>query len=117
MATNNTTTTSGPELASASMTDHVSTEALSTGRGESAVADKIRAYVADHFLCEFGDELNDDSDLFAAGIVDSFGFVELVVFLESQFSIKFEGEELVADGLNSVSNMVSSVSRKQLGAS
>src|SRR5688572_2943405 len=55
----------------------------------SDVADKIRKYVSEHFLADFGVELTDDSDLFAEGIIDSFGFVELVVFLETTFGVKF----------------------------
>lgn len=79
----------------------------------SDIADKVRSYVSEHFLVDFGDEVTDETDLFAAGVIDSFGFVELVVFLETQFAVKFEGEELAADGLNSISNIVESIGNKR----
>jgi len=82
----------------------------------SDIADEVRAYIADHFLADFGPDLNYDTDLFVAGVIDSFGFAELVVFLEKRFNVHFEGEELTADNLNTVSNMVNTI-RKKLDAS
>ena len=83
---------------------------------DSYIVKKIRSYISEHFLVDFGDEFNDDTDLFKSGIIDSFGFVELVVFLEKNFDVKFKGEELIADGLNSVSNMATSIINKQNGS-
>lgn len=82
----------------------------------SDITDEVRTYIADHFLADFGPDLNSDTDLFAAGVIDSFGFAELVVFLETRFNVQFEGEELTADNLNTVSNMVNTI-RKKLDAS
>lgn len=93
MATNSTITTSG-----------------------SNITDELRTYIADHFLADFGPDLNYDTDLFVAGVIDSFGFAELVVFLETRFNVQFESEELTADNLNTVSNMVNTI-REKLDAS
>ncbi len=76
------------------------------------IADKLRAYISEHFMADFSSEINDDTDLFKAGIIDSFGFVELVLFLEKTFLIKFSGEELVAGGLSNITNMVASIKGK-----
>ena len=79
----------------------------------SEIVEKIRYYISDHFLVDFDDEINDYTDLFKAGIIDSFGFIELVVFLEKNFNVKFKVEELVSNGLNSIKNMTAIIINKQ----
>lgn len=77
------------------------------------IEERIRAYVSKQFLVDFGGELTDQTDLFNAGIIDSFGFVELVAFLEKEFKIKIDNDKLVGGALSSVSQMASAVKEKQ----
>jgi hypothetical protein len=37
----------------------------------------IRAFIEEQFLIEFGDDFPEDTDLFRAGVMDSFGYVRL----------------------------------------
>ena len=76
------------------------------------VEEKIRDYISKQFLVDFNDELTETTDLFKAGIIDSFGFVELVVFLEKEFKVKLNNEILVKGGLSSVSSMAAAVREK-----
>jgi acyl carrier protein len=46
-------------------------------------------------------------------LIDSFGFVELVAFLEAKFDVKLEDEDLVSGDLTSLSGMVTTLWRKR----
>ncbi len=45
-------------------------------------------------LITFGDEVTQDTDLFEAGLVDSYGFVDLVSFIEGTFGITLDEDDL-----------------------
>lgn len=67
--------------------------------------EKIRCYIVNNFL--FGDSqgLEDSTSLLESGVVDSTGILELVGFLEAEFSIKIKDEELIPEHLDSINNM------------
>jgi acyl carrier protein len=73
----------------------------------------IRGFLTENFLFEFGDSVGRDSNLFQLGLIDSFGFVELVAFLEAKFDVKLEDEDLVSGDLTSLSGMVTTLWRKR----
>jgi acyl carrier protein len=72
----------------------------------------IRAYIVENFL--FGDDsgLDDPTSFLENGIIDSTGILELVAFLETQFSIKIHDEELLPDNLDSLEKVSVFISRK-----
>ena len=74
--------------------------------------DKIRQFIVENFL--FGDDngLKDDTSFLDEGIIDSTGILELVSFLEEEFSISVEDEELIPENLDSIMNVVSYLERK-----
>ena len=77
------------------------------------IQEKTQAFLTQEFLFEFDGELiSPDTNLFVAGVLDSFGFVQLITFLEETYQIKFTDEELLGNQLNSLSDMVEIVSRK-----
>ena len=62
-------------------------------------------YVAESF---FGNERANiplDLSLVEEGIVDSFGIIELVAFLESQFDITVEDEDITNENFGSINKM------------
>lgn len=76
---------------------------------------KIREYIIENFL--FGDTspLTDDGiSLLDEGIIDSVGVMELVAFLEQDFGLTVEDEELIPENLDSVDNLAGFISRKQV---
>ena len=75
---------------------------------------RIREYIVENFLFGDGEPLEDDGmSLLDNGIIDSTGVMELVAFLEGDFALNIEDEELVPENLDSVENLVSFVTRKQ----
>jgi len=81
------------------------------------VRDKVREYIVENFL--FGDDeplTSDTISLLDDGIIDSVGVMELVAFLEQDFGIGVDDDELVPDNFDSVANLVAFVGRKTAAA-
>lgn len=64
--------------------------------------DKIRAFLSKTFR---NYQLKDDEDIFALGYVNSLFAMELVMFIEREFSITIENEDLDIDNFRSVNAM------------
>ena len=75
---------------------------------------KVRKFIVENFL--FGDEngVKDDMLFLDEGIIDSTGILELVSFLEEEFSISVEDEELVPENLGSINNVVAYLEKKKV---
>lgn len=80
--------------------------------GISETESKIRQYLAANSLAEFGKNVTDETNLFKQGYLDSYGYVELIQYLEKEFKIKFTNEELVSNQLNSLRNITNLVQSK-----
>ena len=76
------------------------------------ITESIRGFLTNDLLVEFDDDVNDDTDLFEAGLVDSFGFVELVAFIELTYPVLFTDEELLESPMNTLSAISDLVVRK-----
>lgn len=82
-----------------------------TDHGESqprqAVVTAIKAYIASNFLFDIdSDERFDDtSNLFEAGIVDSYGLLELILHLEARFGVHIQESDLTSGRLASVAGI------------
>ena len=74
--------------------------------------DTIKAYLENNFLFEFGDDVDSDTNLFEAGLIDSFGFVELITFLEGEFKVKFEKHEMLGGNFASLDKIFAAVGNK-----
>ena len=81
-----------------------------------AVAAKIRDYLSRNFLfSEQGFQYEDDASFLELGIIDSFAFVELLQWVEQEFSISAADDELVPDNFDSVCKLSSFILGKQSG--
>lgn len=69
------------------------------------MSDKIREYIEQRFLIEFDESFPEDTDLFKAGVMDSFGYVQLCRFLEKEFSFRFSEEEMTGNVLTSLARI------------
>ncbi len=83
-----------------------------TTKDISLTQDKIKKYLSTNSLAEFDAGVTETSDLFKEGLIDSFGYIELVKFLEKEFHIRFSDEELVSNQLNTLKSITDTVQSK-----
>lgn len=77
------------------------------------VEDMIRTYIAENMLfSNNGYPYADEASFLEEGIVDSMGIMELVMFVEENFRIVVEDEELVPDNFDSVSQLATYIRGK-----
>lgn len=77
------------------------------------IQQELRQFVVDNFL--FGQDegrLAADTSFMEGGIVDSTGVLELVGFVEEQYGIKIEDEELTPENLDSLERLSRFISSK-----
>ncbi len=73
----------------------------------------VRSYILENFLFDADENaLNNDESFLKQGLLDSTGILELVGWLESEFGIKVEDEELIPENLDSVTLIAAYINRK-----
>lgn len=70
---------------------------------------KIRAFLSRQFRT---DDLQDDEDIFASGFVDSLFAMQLVLFVESEFGITVEDEDLKMENFRAINALAELIERK-----
>jgi acyl carrier protein len=78
-----------------------------------AIKTSVRQYIQDNFLMGSAETYADDASFMDAQLLDSTGFLELVHFLEDNYGIKVEDEEMMPDNLDSLDAVAQFVMRKQ----
>ena len=79
-----------------------------------SVEKKIREYILENYLFTDDQSALSSSDSFLEkGIIDSTGILEVIHFLEDEFKVRVEDDEMVPENLDSVDNIVQFVARKQ----
>lgn len=71
------------------------------------------------FLASYlqGPPLADDEDIFASGVVNSLFAMQLVLFVEREFGIAVENDDLELDNFRTIEALVRFIARKRSGAS
>ena len=67
---------------------------MESDQDASAVASQIASFVRDQFGARYPSQINQDSELFREGIVDSMGILTLMRFLEQTFQVQLNDWEL-----------------------
>jgi acyl carrier protein len=77
-----------------------------------SIEQTIKEYIAKQFMFDKPEvALEDDLPLFERGIIDSLGIFLLVAFLEQQFAIKVEPEDVILENfstIDKIKNLVAS---------
>ncbi|MFZ0322443.1 MAG: acyl carrier protein [Candidatus Sulfotelmatobacter sp.] len=71
--------------------------------------EKIKAYFARFFR---NADLRDDTDIFATGFVNSLMAMQLVMFVEKEFEITIENEDLDLKNFNSINAITGLIKRR-----
>jgi len=78
------------------------------------IKSELREYMIETFL--FGDtttEFSDSDSFMEKGIVDSTGILEVITFVEDNYDIKIEDEELIPENLDSINNLEKFINSKK----
>lgn len=79
-----------------------------------SVRQPLRDYILENYL--FTDDqgaLADGDSFLEKGIIDSTGIMEVIYFLEDEFGITVDDEDMIPENLDSVDNIVAFVERKK----
>jgi acyl carrier protein len=78
---------------------------------------QIRNFVLENYLFTDDQSALDNEDSFLEkGILDSTGILEVIYFLEDEFGISVEDEEMIPENLDSVSRIVAYLGEKNSSA-
>ncbi|MFC1698575.1 acyl carrier protein [Candidatus Omnitrophota bacterium] len=75
---------------------------------EAEIIQLIKKYVSEHYRVG-ENELNNNINLFEAGIIDSMGVFDLATFLEQSFEVKLEEEHFFDSRSRSIQGMAAIV--------
>lgn len=80
---------------------------------DAVLAPTIAKFITDTFLFEFDDAVTPDTNLFEAGLIDSFGFTQLIAFLEETYGVTLTEDELTSEDIASLNGLEKIVKRLQ----
>jgi acyl carrier protein len=76
------------------------------------VIDLIRKFIASELQAGSEGTIGDEERLIDQGIIDSFGIMALLGFLEEKFSVRIEGDELMPENFATLATISALVERK-----
>jgi acyl carrier protein len=73
----------------------------------------IREFILENYLFTDDDsELKNEESLIDSGVIDSTGIMEVIAFLQKEFEIVVEDEEMIPENLDSVDNIMNYLKKK-----
>ncbi|MDH5571886.1 MAG: acyl carrier protein [Gammaproteobacteria bacterium] len=79
-----------------------------------SIREKIRSYILENYL--FTDDqaaLSDGDSFLDKGIIDSTGILEVIYFLEDEFGVAVDDDEMIPENLDSVDNLICFIEKKK----
>ena len=73
----------------------------------------IRQYIAENMLFSDSFPYDDDASFLEQAIIDSVGFMELVTYVQKEYSIDVGPQDLVRENFDSVSKLARYIDSKQ----
>jgi len=78
------------------------------------VREKIRKYIENNFVVFDDDIVFDDNDnIFKKGFVNSLFAMKLLSFVENEFAVQVEDDEIEISNFSSVNNIINLINRKR----
>jgi acyl carrier protein len=76
---------------------------------------RVRQYIAETILMTSNLAVKDDDSLLEHNVLDSLAVLDLTEFLQSEYGIKIESDELLPENLDSLTRIAAFVERKREG--
>lgn len=78
------------------------------------IESRVRAFIRDTFPSPAGNgELTADRSLFEAGVLDSIGVLSLVTWLEQEFDIVVDDQDVIPENIDGVARLVRYIQAKR----
>ena len=75
---------------------------------------QIRDFVTSNFYVADPKSLENSTSLLEAGVIDSTGVLEVIMFIETTFGVTVEDSEMLPENLDSIERIAAFVARKQV---
>jgi acyl carrier protein len=79
---------------------------------EAEISRTVSTFISKNFLFDEHLQVTDDQSLLGTSVLDSTGVLELITFLETEYGVKFNDDELTAENFDSLARIRSIISRK-----
>ncbi|AJT61931.1 acyl carrier protein [Streptomyces chattanoogensis] len=66
---------------------------------------ELKKHMEERFMFEFDSDITEDTDLFKAGILDSFGYISLMAHIEEEYGVPL-GDEILGNVMVSLNGIV-----------
>jgi len=82
-----------------------------------SIAEQIKDFIISEFVPD-GEttEIADDLDLIQTGVLDSLAVLKTVAFIENEFDVALEPEEIDTDNFNTVNEIAALITQKRSSA-
>ena len=77
------------------------------------LTEDLTSFISNTFPHILDDEINEKSRLFDDGIVDSFGILEILSFIEQKYNIKVGDDEVIEENFATIENIVDYLEQKK----
>ena len=85
--------------------------------GLEGIEPSIKDFLEQHLLVDFDDQVDRESDLFREGLIDSFGYIEVIRFIERRFRVSIDDEEILTGIETSLRGLADLAKRKRIQGS
>jgi acyl carrier protein len=75
------------------------------------IKEKVKNFIRESVHIEV-EKIRDDSLIFKEGYLDSMGFIMMITFIEEEFAIKTNDEDLIEENFESINSITGYISRK-----
>lgn len=69
------------------------------------IKEKTREFLISNFLFGDGSQLKDDTSFLEERIIDSTGILQILTFLEEEFAVRIQDDEILPENLDSLNNI------------
>ena len=74
--------------------------------------ERVREFILENFYVSDPADLTDEISLIDSGIVDSTGMMDVILFLETEYGIHIDDQEMVPENLESIAQITDFVGQK-----
>jgi acyl carrier protein len=77
------------------------------------ITERLKAFISQEVLRDPSYAIEDDEPLISGGLIDSFGLVDVALFVEGKFGVKIEDTELNADTFDTINELAALIASRQ----